>query len=117
MSDHAPSPTEGPMASQRKLAELFDTSTMTIWRWRRSIADFPKPIVIAGRNYWSIAAVERWKASLVGAAKAHHPPSKGARGDKGEALVEAEGRPRRRGKKAAAAQEAPAPAAKRRGRR
>jgi predicted DNA-binding transcriptional regulator AlpA len=120
MSDIAPSSTEGRMASQAKLAEHFDTSQMTIWRWRKKLDGFPKPIVINGRNYWSIAAVERWKASLIDA-KAHQPPPQGgARGDqerskaarkaksskRGEDLAEAETRPRKPRKKKASAQAA-----------
>jgi predicted DNA-binding transcriptional regulator AlpA len=82
MRDITPSSTEGPMASQAKLAEHFDTSQMTIWRWRQDPAlDFPKPIAIHGRNYWSIAAVERWKASLADAKPQQAPAKGGARGD------------------------------------
>ena len=33
-----------------------------MWLWRRKQeADFPKPIVIAGRNYWRLADLIAWE--------------------------------------------------------
>jgi hypothetical protein len=54
------SPTHGPIADQTGLARYFNKSVMTVWRWRRSLPDFPRPAVIAGRNYWRIRDIEDW---------------------------------------------------------
>jgi predicted DNA-binding transcriptional regulator AlpA len=48
----------------RKVEERFGISSMTRWRWERDPAlDFPKPIVINGRKFWSLRGLELWERS------------------------------------------------------
>ena len=39
---------------------LGGISNMTLWRWRRDFSDFPRPIVINGRNYNVIGETTAW---------------------------------------------------------
>jgi predicted DNA-binding transcriptional regulator AlpA len=66
--------------SQTALAAHFGVSDTTIWRWRRDIPDFPPGIVIANRYYWSLDAIERWKAKRANS-KPPQPKSQGVRAD------------------------------------
>lgn len=50
-------------------ARYGNVSAMTIWRWLQNPAiDFPKPILISGRRYWSVLQLntfdERRRASI-----------------------------------------------------
>jgi hypothetical protein len=81
------SQTLGPVLSQTGLAKHFGVSAMAVWRWRRDLPDMPPGIEIAGRLYWSIQAVERWKAKRAANAKARQPKSQGARADQARSLA------------------------------
>ena len=37
----------------------------TLLNWTNNIDDFPRPIVIRGRNYWRLADLEAWEANRV----------------------------------------------------
>jgi hypothetical protein len=81
------SQTLGPVLSQTGLAKHFGVSAMAVWRWRRDLLDMPPGIEIAGRLYWSIQAVERWKAKRAANAKPRQPKSQGARADQARSLA------------------------------
>jgi predicted DNA-binding transcriptional regulator AlpA len=91
MADLDLSQTHGPVMTQAALAKHFGVSTMAIWRWRHSLRDFPPAIEIAGRLYWSIAAVEAWKAARAARAKPQRPMGPGARAKPRVRLVPARG--------------------------
>ena len=46
-----------------KLAALLNVSTMSLYRWEKSIGDFPAPTRINGRKYWSRRQISEWMAS------------------------------------------------------
>lgn len=53
--------------TDRQLAERFDVSRFTIWRWCRE-GDFPKPIRLsAACTRWRLEDVEAWEAERVAA--------------------------------------------------
>jgi predicted DNA-binding transcriptional regulator AlpA len=68
------------MLSQTGLARHFGVSVMSVWRWRQELPDFPPGVEICGRLFWSVAAIERWKAARAANPKPQMPVSKGARG-------------------------------------
>jgi predicted DNA-binding transcriptional regulator AlpA len=76
--------TEGPVLNAIGIARHFGVTTMTIWRWRKAHEDFPISMMISGRRYWSLAAVEAWKAKHTDA-EPHTPKSLGARADQAKA--------------------------------
>ena len=44
-----------------QLAQFFNVSSMTIWRWERDDKlKFPKPTIINSRKYWSREALDKW---------------------------------------------------------
>ena len=45
------------------LRRRMGISAPTLWRWRR-LADFPPPVVIRRRNYYSTAAIAAWIENL-----------------------------------------------------
>ncbi len=46
------------------LARELGVSSRTLSRWLADVeVDFPKPVVIRGRNYFHRAAVESWKSA------------------------------------------------------
>lgn len=54
----------GAMIPKPALAAELGVSTRTISRWLTdSAVEFPKPIVIRGRNYFSRSAIEAWKSA------------------------------------------------------
>jgi predicted DNA-binding transcriptional regulator AlpA len=126
MADLDLSLTAGRMLNQTALAKHFGVSAMAIWRWRQAGIGFPPSVEICGRHYWSIDAVERWKAERAAKPKPLQPVSKGARGEKrkpqadgAEQLPEASTRPRQPREKATSAAQGSAPnrMGKQRGRR
>jgi predicted DNA-binding transcriptional regulator AlpA len=109
--------TRGPMLNQSGLARHFGVSVMAVWRWRRHLPDFPPAVEIAGRLYWSLEAIEAWKAERAAHARPVKPPAQGgARGDQ-ERVQAARRRKKLEAEKPqpVAADQAPAPKA--RGRR
>jgi predicted DNA-binding transcriptional regulator AlpA len=107
------SSTRGPMLNQTGLAKHFGVSVMAIWRWRRDLSDFPPSVEIAGRLYWSLEAIEAWKAERL-ADRARQPVKQGARTD--QARSQAIRRRNRQKPPSPTAQE-PAPKGKQRGQR
>ena len=46
-----------------------DISDMSLHRWlRRQELEFPKPIYIEGRRYWSLSRLEQWERARAAAA-------------------------------------------------
>jgi predicted DNA-binding transcriptional regulator AlpA len=41
------------------IKKLAPVSDMSLWRWIKS-GEFPKPIKIAGRNYWPSDEISAW---------------------------------------------------------
>jgi predicted DNA-binding transcriptional regulator AlpA len=120
--------TRGPMLNQSGLARHFGVSVMAVWRWRRHLPDFPPAVEIAGRLYWSLEAIEAWKAERAAHARPVKPPAQGgARGDQArvqaarkansatrhQELIEASTRSRQRKKKAPVDAQEAEPAGKR----
>jgi predicted DNA-binding transcriptional regulator AlpA len=51
------------LISSARVRELLGgIAPMSLWRWRRREPTFPKPVVIAKRNYWRVAAIKSWIA-------------------------------------------------------
>ncbi|RWQ70764.1 MAG: helix-turn-helix domain-containing protein [Mesorhizobium sp.] len=48
-----------PLLSGMDIKKLFPVSDMTFWRWIKA-GEFPKPIKIAGRNYWPSEEIAAW---------------------------------------------------------
>ncbi len=49
---------------KNEVATRYGVSGVTVWRWQRSDASFPKPIRSAtGLPLWSLAELERWEAA------------------------------------------------------
>jgi predicted DNA-binding transcriptional regulator AlpA len=47
---------------RKAVRERYGISAMTLWRWERDVRlRFPKPIVINGRLYQSLSALEEWE--------------------------------------------------------
>ena len=46
--------------SDKYLAERFEVSRATIWRWARE-GNFPLPVKINGATRWKISEVEAWE--------------------------------------------------------
>ncbi len=56
--------TDDAYLSGPKVDARYGTSPMTRWRWERNTTlGFPKPIVINGRKFWSLRALEGWERS------------------------------------------------------
>lgn len=54
--------------SDKYLAERYDTSRATIWRWVRE-GKFPAPVKIGPNcTRWKLADIEKWEAEQEGAA-------------------------------------------------
>jgi predicted DNA-binding transcriptional regulator AlpA len=54
----------GAMIPKPALAAELGVSSRTISRWLADVAvEFPKPIVIRGRNYFPRTAIEAWKSA------------------------------------------------------
>jgi prophage regulatory protein len=53
--------------SDKYLAERFEVSRATIWRWARE-GKFPTPFKIQGSTRWKLSEVEQWEAKQEGAA-------------------------------------------------
>ena len=64
----------GAMIPKPALARELGVSTRTISRWLMDTAvEFPKPIMIRGRNYFMRTSVETWKAARLRAIIAPQP--------------------------------------------
>jgi predicted DNA-binding transcriptional regulator AlpA len=87
LTDDPHSSTHGPVMSQLALAKHFGVTTMSIWRWRQDMPGFPRPMEIGGRLYWSVAAIEAWKATRV-VKTARTPVSQGVRAHHKQAQAE-----------------------------
>lgn len=46
--------------SDRKLAERYEVSRQTIWRWAQN-CQLPKPIKINGSTRWILSDIEKWE--------------------------------------------------------
>lgn len=54
--------------SDKQLAERFNVSRVTIWRWASQF-DFPKPVKLSGNcTRWNLADVEAWEQKKINAA-------------------------------------------------
>lgn len=52
--------------SDRQLADRYNVSKPTIWRWLKSNPDFPKPVRFSpGCTRWKIAEIEAYEARKV----------------------------------------------------
>jgi predicted DNA-binding transcriptional regulator AlpA len=50
-----------------QLAQFFNVSAMTIWRWERdNQLEFPKPTIINSRKYWSRDDIDQWMKARAG---------------------------------------------------
>ena len=59
------------MLTDRQLAERFQVSRVSIWRWTKFKPEFPKPITIsAGCVRWRLADIEAFEAKLAAQANA-----------------------------------------------
>lgn len=47
--------------SDRKLAERYEVSRATVWRWTKE-NHLPKPVKINGSTRWVLADLESWEA-------------------------------------------------------
>ena len=53
----------------KQLANRYDVSVATVWRWSRDRADFPKPVRIGDNcTRFKVTEIESWEAALQGAA-------------------------------------------------
>tara|TARA_R110000772_G_scaffold22737_3_gene61295 strand:+ start:6207 stop:6389 length:183 start_codon:yes stop_codon:yes gene_type:complete len=53
----------------QSVAERYETSRDSIYRWMRDQRDFPSPIRLpAGSPRWALADLEKWETSLKSAA-------------------------------------------------
>lgn len=51
--------------SAREVAERYDVSLATIWRWPDSLPNFPKPVRLSpGCTRWRLSELERFEAQL-----------------------------------------------------
>jgi hypothetical protein len=63
MSSAPPLDDDALMPTPQMQAMLGGVCDMTIWRWRNNPKmNFPKPIVINGRNYWQVGKFRRFIA-------------------------------------------------------
>jgi predicted DNA-binding transcriptional regulator AlpA len=50
---------DDPLLNSRKVCARFGTTTMSLWRWERTLG-FPAPLKIGDRNYWRLSDIEKW---------------------------------------------------------
>ena len=67
--------------SVRHVAERFDVSPTTIWRWSGTVPSFPLPVRFgSGCTRWRLSDIERFEATC-GAAVDARPSSRDPHGD------------------------------------
>lgn len=56
-------PRDDDFIASREVRRMFgNVSEMTLWRWMRSeTVQFPRPISISGKNYWSLGDLRRFR--------------------------------------------------------
>jgi len=51
------------LTSNQTRARVGGVSHMCLWRWQRDPrVQFPEPVKINGRNYWTLGKLRRWQA-------------------------------------------------------
>ena len=56
----------GALIPKPNLARELGVSSRTLTRWLADIEiDFPKPVVIRGRNYFERASIDAWKTARI----------------------------------------------------
>lgn len=51
----------------KKVADRYDVSRSTVWRWVKSDPSFPKPVVLSpGTTRWSLEDLAAWEAARAG---------------------------------------------------
>jgi predicted DNA-binding transcriptional regulator AlpA len=54
--------------TDRHVAERYAVHRMTVWRWVRCDATFPKPVRLSDQcSRWRLAELERWEAAKAAA--------------------------------------------------
>jgi hypothetical protein len=74
MNEHV-SADHGALIPKTTLAHELGVSSRTLSRWLKDVSiDFPRPVIIRGRNYFDRVLVEGWKAGRVRASIRISPP-------------------------------------------
>ena len=47
--------------TDRTLAERYQVSRSTIWRWLKDTPNFPHPVKLAGSTRWRLSDLEKWE--------------------------------------------------------
>jgi predicted DNA-binding transcriptional regulator AlpA len=75
MNQHV-SADHGALIPKTSLAHELGVSSRTLSRWLKDGSiDFPRPVIIRGRNYFDRISVEGWKAGRVRASVRIAPPA------------------------------------------
>ena len=66
-------PRDDDLVTSREVRRMFGgVSEMTLWRWMRSESvQFPQPISISGKNYWSLGDLRRFRERCASRADAN----------------------------------------------
>ena len=60
---------------RRKLPKRYGVTEMTVWRWERDpLLGFPDPLVVNGKKFYAVAALEAWEMARMLTAPASAPP-------------------------------------------